>query len=295
MKQAFLFSLVFLLFVACNTHAKQSAALTKDNKSLLWRVNKKGIAKNSYLFGTIHVICKEDYLWTDSMKQALKQSESVCFEMDISDKNTMYQAAIGMLDKSGKQLKDYFSAAEYKKLETFIKDSLNMGMGLEMFQQMKPTALLSLFATKNVNCSNSISYEETILATAQEDKKTIDGLEQMQEQLALFDNMPIDSVVKDIVQSMDSFTTAKNAYAQMLADYKNQDLPRLYEAIQTSKELGDDMGAFLDDRNQKWIGRMEDKMKSRSVFFAVGAGHLWGEKGVINLLRKAGYTVEPVK
>ena len=65
--------------------------------------------------------------------------------------------------------------------------------------------------------------------------------------------------------------------------------------IQKSKSAGNDLDAFLDERNKKWIDRMTDKMEQKSVFFAVGAGHLWGINGVINLLRKNGYTVVPVR
>jgi uncharacterized protein YbaP (TraB family) len=61
-----------------------------------------------------------------------------------------------------------------------------------------------------------------------------------------------------------------------------------------SKELQEEMGIFLDDRNKKWIPRMADKMNRSSIFFAVGAGHLWGDNGVITLLRNAGYNVEAV-
>ena len=89
--------------------------------------------------------------------------------------------------------------------------------------------------------------------------------------------------------------TDDTEYNGLIKAYKQQDLPRLYELIKNTKDFGDDMGAFLDERNQKWIGRMGDKMKGHSVFFAVGAGHLWGDQGVISLLRKAGYNVEAVK
>jgi uncharacterized protein YbaP (TraB family) len=55
------------------------------------------------------------------------------------------------------------------------------------------------------------------------------------------------------------------------------------------------MDAFLDERNKKWIERMEERMEQKPVFFAVGAGHLLGENGLIQLLRNSGYTVVPMK
>ena len=80
--------------------------------------------------------------------------------------------------------------------------------------------------------------------------------------------------------------------------YKNQDLQGLYDYIVQSmtdetdnpEEVKDRM---LDNRNQKWIGTLSEMMKDKTLFIAVGAGHLAGEEGVINLLRKEGYKVEP--
>jgi uncharacterized protein YbaP (TraB family) len=81
----------------------------------------------------------------------------------------------------------------------------------------------------------------------------------------------------------------------MLEAYKKQDLPLLNHIIQQSRTEGTNMDAFLDDRNKKWIERMEERMEQKPVFFAVGAGHLLGESGLIQLLRNSGYTVVPVK
>ena len=81
----------------------------------------------------------------------------------------------------------------------------------------------------------------------------------------------------------------------MIKAYKNQDIPELYNQILKAKEEGDNLDVFLDERNEKWIDRMAERMDQRSVFFAVGAGHLWGPKGLINLLREQGYTVTPVR
>jgi uncharacterized protein YbaP (TraB family) len=64
--------------------------------------------------------------------------------------------------------------------------------------------------------------------------------------------------------------------------------------MQESAKKDIDLAGFIDVRNEKWISRMGEKMDQQSVFFAVGAGHLWGEYGLIKLLRAAGYKVEPI-
>ncbi|KAK6022721.1 GumN protein [Ostertagia ostertagi] len=192
-----------------------------------------------------------------------------------------------------KPLKDYFSADQYARLNAFANDSL--GINLAMLQQMKPVMLQTLFTTKAISCMIPVSYEANIMEEAKRQQLNVSGLEAAEEQLNVLNSMQDDTVAQSLVQMADSFSESRAAFQKMLAAYKAQDLPALYDQIKESKELGDDLGVFLDDRNEKWIPRMQDKMKNKPVFFAVGAGHLWGDQGVINLLREAGYVVEAVK
>ncbi len=265
-----------------------------DNKSLLWRITGKHMAKPSYLFGTMHQICKDDYIWTDKMKASLENSEKVCFEMDMDDPGVMMSVASGLIDKSGKQLKDYFTPEQYKLVTQYVKDSL--GMDIAMFQQMKPVMLQTMMGLSEAKCKDAVSYEETIIKTAQATNKEVLGLEEPQEQLSALETIPTDSVISAVLEEVTGHKKDEtDDYAKLINAYKEQDITALYRYITESKSIGDDMGPFLDVRNKKWIPRMAKKMDKSSVFFAVGAGHLWGDHGVINLLRKDGYKVEAVK
>jgi hypothetical protein len=281
---AFLFSLLILF--SCK------AAQDNDNKSLLWRITGQGLKQPSYLFGTIHLICQDDYLWTEAMKKSLAACKQVCFEMDIADPNVLLGASAGMINPGGKTLEDYFTKEQWNRLSRFLKDSA--GADISMMQMMKPVVLESLLAAKSVSCEIPVSYEANIMEQAQKAGQNIAGLEEVQEQIDVLNSLPDDSVASSLVKMIDSFSNTKAEYAKMLSAYKQQDLPALFQQIQSSKELGDDLGAFLDERNKKWVPRMTKMMQQKPTFFAVGAGHLWGGKGVINLLRQAGYTVTPV-
>jgi len=227
------------------------------------------------------------------MQNSLKNCKEVCFEMDIDDPNITMQIAMGMIDNSGKTLKDYFADTNYAKLERYVKDSL--GMGIEVFARMKPIALQTLFATRSPVCQTPVSYENNIMEEAQKTSKPITGLETVQEQLDLFDNLPTDSVIQDIADMLKGKRDTNEDYGKLIAAYKKQDLPALARLIKESGATDKDIDGFLDVRNEKWIPRMVEKMDKQSIFFAVGAGHLYGDNGLINLLRKAGYTVTPVK
>ena len=279
---------LLLCITGLATHAQ-----TGDEHSLLWRISGNGLAKPSYLFGTIHLICPADYVWTDKMKESLTASDKVCFEMDLDDPSVMMAASDGFMDTTGKKLKDYYTASEYQQLKKFVKDSLDMDV--VMFQQMKPVALQSVIGMKASRCNDAVSYEERIMKTAVADHKEILGLEAASEQINVLESQPDDTVAKGILEDIKHFAESRTEYDQLVNAYKQQDLPALYKMIITSKDMEQSMAIYLDDRNKKWIPNMSNKMKASSVFFAVGAGHLAGQKGVINLLRKAGYTVEAVK
>jgi uncharacterized protein YbaP (TraB family) len=272
---------------------EQGHVLNTDDKSLLWRISGKDMKKPSFIFGTIHLICREDYVWTSSMKRSLRACKEVCFEMDMDDPSTMMEIAVGMTANNGKALREYFEEEDYIVMERFVRDSL--GMNISMFTQLKPAALQTLLATRVVTCSTPVSYEMNIMQEAKKQKMAVTGLEEPREQLELFNSRPEDSVVQDLLEMAQDYTRERQEYKKMVNAYKKQDLPLLYELIEQAKASGEDMSAFVDDRNKKWIGRMEERMDQAPVFFAVGAGHLWGENGILNLLRQEGYKVQAVK
>lgn len=292
MKKITAFLAGLLTIVSSNPSSAQQKTDNKD-KSLLWRINGKNLAKPSYLFGTIHMICAKDFLWTGKMQESFNKSEKVCFEMDLDDAGAMMRASMGLMDNAGKKLKEYFTEDQYRVLEKYVHDSL--GMDIAMFEQMKPVALLSMIGTSGVSCESAVSYEDSIMQIAQAGNKEIWGLEDPKEQLDALATLPIDTVIKQIIDAIQNNVSDEKEFNELISAYKAQDLPALYNLLNSSKELKDDMAVFLDDRNKKWIPRMTDKMRNNTVFFAVGAGHLYGPNGVIALLRKDGYTVEPEK
>ncbi|HXS36283.1 MAG TPA: TraB/GumN family protein [Flavipsychrobacter sp.] len=281
-----------ITFITCTISSAQKTDTIGN--SLLWRISSKDMNKPSYLFGTIHLICPTDYIWTKKMEECFKKCDEVCFEMDLADPRVMMQIATWMIDKD-KKLKDYFTEDQYRIIQHYFKDSLGIDITMFQFQQVKPVMLESLLALKTVSCPNPVAYEDKLKSKAIKNKKKVAGLEDPQEQIALLENIPIDTVVKELLESTQGKSNDQEEYETLIKAYKKQDLSKLYSLIQASKSDGDNLDEFIDERNEKWIGRMEERMEQKSVFFAVGAGHLWGEKGVINLLRQEGYTVEPVK
>ena len=88
---------------------------------------------------------------------------------------------------------------------------------------------------------------------------------------------------------------AEKEFAEMMEAYNNQDLEKLDAFIKKGEDgLGQYENILLYNRNKNWVKKLKPIMSERSVTIAVGAGHLPGDKGLIDLLRKEGYTVKPV-
>lgn len=266
-------------------------AVTDNNKSLLWKITGKGLKKPSYLFGTIHIICNADYVWTPAMQKALQESKTVAFEMDMDDPTLQTQMSSGMMLANGKTLKDFYTDEEYKRLSDFAAKN---EVPLQMMQQFSPFALVSFLYLKVVTCPVPASYEGNITGLAKEQDKEIVGLETVQEQMKVIENMDIDSIAHSVLKIAEHIDSFKYTYNEMLQVYKKQDLPALYRLFLESPDYKDDLQSLLFDRNKKWVPAIVTLAKAQSTFIAVGAGHLWGDEGVISLLRKEGYTVTPV-
>ncbi len=117
----------------------------------------------------------------------------------------------------------------------------------------------------------------------------------MEFQAAVFDSIPYEWQAKELLKNIDSLDKYKNEFDTLMLAYKNQQLD-IMEKLITKSEFGMDEfeDVLLNRRNANWVEKIGVIMKSKSIFIAVGAGHLVGEKGLINLLKKEGYAVVPL-
>jgi len=121
------------------------------------------------------------------------------------------------------------------------------------------------------------------------------GLEKTKDQMDIFDSIPYKTQAESFVKSLKNIDSLKISFKQMLDVYKKKDLDSLNILINEDADMAGYQDIMLDRRNARWIPEIIEQAKKTPTFFAVGAGHLGGQKGVIAMLRKQGYTVTPVK
>lgn len=263
----------------------------ETSNTLLWEISGNGLEKPSWLYGTIHMICAKDFIISDKLKDKFKSSGKVYLELDMDDPGmNMKMIQLSML--KGKKLSDFFTHNDYDKLDNFFKDTV--GMPLAFLASMKPFVLFSLLTVKTLPCASQESYEMTFVKMAKEQKKEVLGLETIEDQMKVFDEMPDTTQAQMVMRFVNEFDGQKKDFAKMIDVYKQQKLDSLYEQIISSPDMEGSEEELLFKRNEKWIPVIEKAMQKESVFFAVGAGHLAGPKGVITLLRKQGYTVKGI-
>lgn len=269
-------------------------AFAQEQQTLLWEISGNGLTKTSYIFGTIHVICPTDFQLSDSTKKAFGKTEQVYLELDMDDPNTMAAIQNEMVMADGKTAKDFLNEEEYKLLENYVKT--NFGLDMKVFGQMKPIALTAMMYIALLRCQPK-SYENELVSMASTDKKEVFGLETVREQMGFFNAIPYKTQYKELVKNLKDSDNARMELKKMIDTYLSNDLVKLNQVM-----LSSDWGGFkgfentlLYDRNQRWISQMTKTMKDKPTFFAVGAGHLGGEKGVVALLKKQGYKLRAIK
>ncbi len=280
-----------LLFAGLLTNMAQA----QDN-ALLYEVTGPGLAKPSYLYGTFHLICPADLQITDAMKKAISDAQQVYLELDMDDPAMMGSMQKAMLMTGGKTVKDLLSPEDYTVLDNYLKQK--MSMGLAQLGMLKPIGLMSMMYMTMLPCQPA-SYDLTFAQMAATDKKEVFGLETLDAELAALDKIPLAEQLKGLVDMAKNPDEAKKEFADLIAIYKSHDLAKLMGTMQNSKFSGGDFTQYeeslLGERNANWIPVIEKAAKEKPTFFAFGAGHLGNEKGVVNLLRKKGYTVKSVQ
>lgn len=266
----------------------------QPKSSLLWEITGNNLQQPSYLFGTIHIICEEDFFFPDIVKEKFSNANQVFLELDMDDPMMMMKMMKMLQLPKGQTIKQLFAdSAAYAVFDKKYKEIT--GTPAMMFNTFKPFMLMSMLAQKSLNCANSESYEQTFMALAATLKKDIKGLETMEDQIAVFDSIPDSTEIANLQIMLKDFDKQVAEFKKLVAVYKTQDVDAMYRYTNQSPEL---MGAeeeLLTKRNSKWIPVMKASMEKGNTFFAVGAAHLGGDIGVIALLRKQGYTVRPVK
>lgn len=300
MKKKLLFVFMTLATLAGFAQSSKKAAAPAAENTLLWRISGKGLARPSYLFGTMHIVCGNDIIISDSLINAIKNSDKVYLEVNLDDMAGMMMKMMmnpGQLNMRGDtSLADLLKPEEYEAVKKFFSGGTAAMLPFSMLEKMKPFFLQALMMERAGKCENTIIMDQLVMMEAKKHNKKIDGLETLDFQLSIFDQIPYKFQAQTLVKmASDSAKAGDTDIVGLSETYKKQDLGKMLDMFKTDATTSQYNDLLLYNRNDNWAKQLETLMQQHSLVIAVGAGHLPGQKGVIELLRKAGYKVEPVK
>jgi uncharacterized protein len=264
------------------------------NNSLLWEVAGKGLAAPSYLYGTMHMVCAEDTKMSAGLKDAIKKSKQVYFELDMDNMEEMMSVLKYARMNNGLKISDLVSPEDYQKLEDYFKNNKSM-LPFGMMSRFKPYFITAIISEGIMGCKKKVSVEQMIMGEARQYDKEVNGLETLEFQASIFDSIPYEKQARDLVTYVDSIDKFKDITMKMVEMYRTQDINNMDSLMEQSDPgMMQYMDILLYDRNKRWASQIPEQAFNMPTLFAVGAGHLGGEKGVISLLKQQGFTVKPL-
>lgn len=281
-------------FLSCQTKAQYETAT--DNKSLLWEITGKDLKKPSYVFGTMHLLCANDAKLSNNLQSVITNADEIYFEIDMDDFGQLMGGLAAGTMKHDTTLPQLYTPEEYERVKTFF-DNHGMGMQLQLLGKMQPMLVSALVYQAMLPCAQSDGMELSIMQLAHTKKKEIKGLETIAFQASVLENIPYEKQAKELLQSIDSVEMAAKETEEMIKLYKEQDVEKLLEFSLKSEggSTSEIQDVMIDKRNKNWADQFDGITKDKQVLIAVGAGHLGGENGLLNLLKAKGYTVRAIK
>lgn len=260
-----------------------------NSKSLLWEISGKELTKPSYIYGTIHMICETDFVMHEKTRKALSTADELVLELNFTDPAELADVQKTMI--SPVPLSKKLTPPQYRLLDSVL--ALKAGIQLKTMDQFTLIALSSIAISKTLPCSEIKSYEFEFVNLAKAQHKALYALETVKQQTEYFSKAYSDEA---LIKQIANFDDYKTVFEQMINAYKMEDLAKIEEILKDERfgNTEDSDKWLLQVRNANWAKQMPEMMKRKSCFFAVGAGHLPGKEGVLQLLKAQGYTVKPI-
>ncbi|MFM9985275.1 MAG: TraB/GumN family protein [Flavobacteriales bacterium] len=262
--------------------------------SLLWKITKEGSSHKSFLFGSMHTNDSIANSFSESWWNAYDQCDVLAAEVSINDVRDQASALSAAIMKDT-LLQDLYSADDYKTIMTLLEREFDP-VYVNLMKGLKPFYILALIMEMPKNGESVQSVMDIRLQVlAQEKGKQIIGLETADEQASSIDVLSLNeqaelllNYAKNEIEANKEFESLKAFYLEQNLDSLSESKAKEYFPVKLTREL-------VVGRNERFMRKLAGPLESSNVFCMVGAMHLQGENGLIVMLRKQGYTVEPVE
>lgn len=265
--------------------------------SLLWKISGNGLKQPSYLFGTMHASDARIIAKGNSVLKYFSEAKTYAMELDPAEAFDM-----GVLAKlampEGKSLQKMIPEKKYQFLDSVLIS--NSGFPLYLFDNIAPVFVMTIFETvsmglKDTSSSNTDVLDMYFYNKAKAQKKKVIGIETADEQLAALNTLSYEEQAQLLVKTVDELSSNEKEGSELLKFYLQENLDSVASlgADETLPEKFE--RAMIENRNHRMAERISFFIQNKSAFIALGALHLPGKEGVIELLRQKGFSVEAQK
>ena len=293
MKKFFLFLCVSFLISRLGYSENH---LNENNNNFLWEV--KSAVNKVYILGSIHLGKKEFYPLDVKIEESFKKSDFLVVEVNLNDidpviiQNMVFEKGFYPV---GEILKDHLSGKTYQlAAEKFQK----LGLDIEFFNDSKPWFIAMNITTMELmrlGYNPEYGIDKYFLEKAKNNKKIL-GFETFEFQLGLFDSFSEKQQELFLLSTLAEVDLISHEMDKMLYLWKNGDAEKmelmLSKPLKVYPEIKNIYDKLIFDRNEKMANKIDGFLKDDAIYFiVVGAAHLVGEKGIISILEKKGYSV----
>ena len=285
------FLLILMAFSAAQCSETEKDSSLKN--ALIWRISREDLRKPSYLFGTLHVVDSTQYPIHKTVIEQLKRSDALVFETDLTLAGYL-QKALEHAMMAHDSLEGVMKKEQYELVRSFFMEEFHFPV--EAVRKMKPFYLASLIGSLQ-SPPGSTSHEQVLMEVARQEGKPVRGISTIEKESELLARIPVEEQVRYLLDEIEQYKNGQSRLLQqeIMEAYQAAAISRIQTSVYESLCSYDSIYACMfTERNESWVPGMKSLMQKESCFFAVGAGHLAGEWGLITLLRKEGYRVEPV-
>jgi uncharacterized protein len=275
---------LFILFTASGVWAESSVWVARSSKATV------------YLAGSFHMMRASDYPLPAEFFTAYQDSRKIIFEVPPGETESpeyMEKFLSLAIYNDGTTLKEHITTAAYAKAESFCKER---NYPMEQYQILKPTMFvmtLTVLEMSRIGADPQKGIDNFFEEKAMKDGKATGSLETVDQQISLLTSIDASVGSDQILESIDELKQIEVALGEYMAAWRKGDEPKMEELyIQDLKRYPKLYKTLIVDRNNKWMRNIEGYLNSSgNTMLVVGAAHLIGVDGLVNLLRKRGYKV----
>lgn len=260
----------------------------------LWQV--KGAHNSVYLLGSVHLLSEKEYPLPEAIESAYRHCPNLVFELNLDSSQTPAAQQFVLkqaLLPAGKTLQNTISASTFQLVDSL---ATVLDVPMRQIQLLKPwMAATSLMMVKlqKMGLQPQYGLDQHFFKRAKSDKKSIAGLEKLQQQIGFINQLPLATQQQMIRQMALEFDTIEREFSNIVKAWRTGDMAALNHYLLDSYRSEPGLyKTFIQNRNVNWMRQLQLFLKSNQNYLVVvGVGHIVGPHGLLELLRNSGYKV----